>query len=262
MLTFKGRLAIFVNEICPIFEEVRIVIMEKGAFIYEGKAKKIFATDNPNTIVIEYKDHFTAFNGEKKATISGKGRLNNLISSHLFEFLKAKGIPLHFEKRLDETHQLAKRVKILPLEVVVRNITTGSICKRLGIEEGLTLPHPLLEFFLKDDALGDPIVTEDHALLFGWANEEDLKKIKEITLKVNELLTEFFKSKGIILVDFKLEFGKDAQGNLLLADEISPDTCRFWDSSTKDRLDKDRFRKDLGNVLGAYEEIWKRLGER
>lgn len=230
--------------------------------MYEGKAKRLHATDDPNQTIIEYKDSFTAFNGEKRAEMSGKGRLNNLISSEIFAYLADKGIPLHFIERIDELHQLARRVKILPLEVVVRNITTGSICKRLGVQEGMKLPRPLLEFYYKDDALGDPIVTEDHALLFGWATEDDLAEIKRITLRVNELLTELFASLNIVLVDFKLEFGKDGDGKLLLADEISPDTCRFWDSSTGDRLDKDRFRKDLGNVLGAYEEIWKRLSER
>lgn len=234
--------------------------MDKGAFIYEGKAKRLYETSDPNIVLIEYKDSFTAFNGEKKATMGGKGQLNNKISAIIFTYLKEKGIPAHFERQLDEVHQLARRVTILPLEVVVRNITTGSICKRLGIEEGLRLPRPLLELYYKEDALGDPIVTEDHALLFGWATEEDLAQIKKMTLRVNELLSAFFLEKGIVLVDFKLEFGKDAAGNLLLADEVSPDTCRFWDQSTGNRLDKDRFRKDLGNVLEAYEEIHRRLG--
>ena len=233
--------------------------MDKGAFIYEGKAKRLFETSDPNIVLIEYKDSFTAFNGEKKATMGGKGQLNNKISANIFIYLKENGIPVHFEQQLDDIHQLARRVTILPLEVVVRNITTGSICKRLGIEEGLRLPRPLVEFYYKEDALGDPIVTEDHALLFGWATAEDIAEIKKLTLRVNELLSAFFLEKGIVLVDFKLEFGKDAAGNILLADEVSPDTCRFWDQSTGNRLDKDRFRKDLGNVLEAYEEIWRRL---
>ena len=233
--------------------------MDKGAFIYEGKAKRLFETSDPNIVLIEYKDSFTAFNGEKKATMGGKGQLNNKISANIFTYLKENGIPVHFEQQLDDIHQLARRVTILPLEVVVRNITTGSICKRLGIEEGLRLPRPLVEFYYKEDALGDPIVTEDHALLFGWATAEDIAEIKKLTLRVNELLSAFFLEKGIVLVDFKLEFGKDAAGNILLADEVSPDTCRFWDQSTGNRLDKDRFRKDLGNVLEAYEEIWRRL---
>ncbi|MDR1132673.1 MAG: phosphoribosylaminoimidazolesuccinocarboxamide synthase, partial [Synergistaceae bacterium] len=169
------------------------------------------------------------------------------------------GVPVHFIERVDEVRQTAARVKIFPLEVVVRNITTGSIVKRLGIAEEMKLPRPLLEFYYKDDALGDPLVIEDHALLFGWATEADLKTIKEITLRVNDLLKSLFESIGIVLVDFKLEFGRDNEGKLLLADEISPDTCRLWDALTGDRLDKDRFRKNLGNVLDAYEEIWRRL---
>jgi phosphoribosylaminoimidazole-succinocarboxamide synthase len=227
--------------------------------IYEGKAKRLFSTDDPNVVVVEYKDSFTAFNGEKRAEMSGKGRLNNLISSAVFEYLAKNGTPVHFIRRVDELRHLAVRVKIFPLEVVVRNIVTGSIVRRLGVTEGIKLPRPLVEFYYKDDALGDPLVTEDHALLFGWAAEADLKTIKEITLRVNELLKNLFEELGIALVDFKLEFGRDNGGKLLLADEISPDTCRFWDSSTGDRLDKDRFRKNLGNVLEAYEEIWRRL---
>lgn len=234
----------------------------KKEMLYEGKAKRLYATDDPDRTIIEYKDSFTAFNGEKRAEMSGKGRLNNLISSEIFAYLSENDVPLHFVERIDELNQLAIKVKILPIEVVVRNITTGSICKRLGIEEGKTLPRPLIEFYYKDDALGDPIITEDHALLFGWATQEDIFEIKKITLRVNDLLKDLFASIGVVLVDFKLEFGKDASGKLLLADEVSPDTCRFWDSSTGDRLDKDRFRKDLGNVLGAYEEIWKRLSNR
>jgi phosphoribosylaminoimidazole-succinocarboxamide synthase len=230
--------------------------------IYEGKAKKLYATDDPGTVVVEYKDSFTAFNGEKKAEMSGKGRLNNLISSEIFAYLAENGIPLHFIEKIDDLRQLAARVTIFPLEVVVRNITTGSIVKRLGVAEGMKLPRPLIEFYYKDDALGDPLVTEDHAVIFGWASEDDLTKIKKITLDVNGLLKKLFEPLGVVLVDFKLEFGRDASSSLLLADEISPDTCRFWDSSTGDRLDKDRFRKDLGDVMGAYEEIWKRLSGR
>ncbi|MDR1580072.1 MAG: phosphoribosylaminoimidazolesuccinocarboxamide synthase [Synergistaceae bacterium] len=229
------------------------------SLLYEGKAKKLYSTDDQNTVLIEYKDSFTAFNGEKRAEMSGKGRLNNLISSAIFDYLAKNGVPVHFIERVDEVRQLAARVKIFPLEVVVRNITTGSIVKRLGIAEGTKLPRPLLEFYYKDDALGDPLVTEDHALLFGWATEADLKTIKEITFRVNDFLKSLFDSIEIVLVDFKLEFGRDSGGKLLLADEISPDTCRFWDVLTGDRLDKDRFRKNLGNVLDAYEEIWRRL---
>jgi phosphoribosylaminoimidazole-succinocarboxamide synthase len=236
-----------------------LTVYAKKDQIYEGKAKKLFSTEDPDKTIIEYKDSFTAFNGEKRAEMSGKGRLNNLISSEIFGYLSSRGIPLHFMEKLDDLRQLAVKVAILPLEVVVRNITTGSICKRLGVAEGVKLPRPLIEFYYKDDALGDPLVTEDHALLFGWATEDDIAAMKQITLRVNLLLQELFEPLGIVLVDFKLEFGKDSSGNLLLADEISPDTCRFWDASTGARLDKDRFRKDLGDVLGAYEEIWRRL---
>ena len=233
--------------------------LNKKDFIYEGKAKRLYTTDDPDLVIVEYKDSFTAFNGEKKATMSGKGQLNNKISSKLFGYLESQGIESHFVRQTDDVHQIVRRVSIVPLEVIVRNITTGSLCKRLGVKEGMILPRPLVEFCYKNDDLGDPIVLEDHAILFGWATEEEIAKIKEISHKVNSVLKEYFAEKGIVLVDFKLEFGKDSKGNLMLADEISPDTCRFWDSSTGDRLDKDRFSKDLGNVLGAYEEIWKRI---
>jgi len=233
--------------------------MEKKDFVYEGKAKKVWTTSDPDLYVVEYKNSLTAFNALKKDTIEGKGRLNNLISASLFRYLSGKGVPTHFVELLDDLHQVVKKVAIVPIEVVVRNITTGTLCRRLGVEEGKTLPRPLVELYLKDDELGDPIITEDHALLFGWSTQEQLLRIKEITLKVNSLLSEYFLRLGIILVDFKLEFGVDSAGNLLLADEISPDTCRFWDRDTKNRLDKDRFRKDLGDVLGAYQEIWKRI---
>ncbi len=233
--------------------------MEKRDFLYEGKAKKLYRSERENVLVVEYKDDLTAFNAEKKANMSGKGVLNNKISAWLFNHLKDKGIPNHFIEQVDDVHQLVRDVTIVPLEVIVRNITTGSLCRRLGVEEGLELPRPLLEFCLKDDALGDPIITEDHAILFGWASEEDIARIKEITLRVNAVLQPLFRELGIVLVDFKLEFGKTDDGTLMLADEISPDTCRFWDISTGEKLDKDRFRKDLGNVLQAYREIWNRL---
>ncbi len=233
--------------------------METGKLLYEGKAKKMYETSDPDVLLIEYKNSLTAFNAQKKAEMEGKGRYNTLISAWLFNYLSEKGIPSHFLERLDETHQLVKKVQILPIEVVVRNITTGTLCKRLGVPEGMKLPRPLVEFYLKDDALGDPLITEDHALLFGWANQEEIDSVKRTSLAVNEILQDLFRSIGIVLVDFKLEFGRDSSGNVLLADEISPDTCRFWDSETGKSLDKDRFRKDLGDVLGAYREIWKRL---
>jgi phosphoribosylaminoimidazole-succinocarboxamide synthase len=236
--------------------------MEAGKLLYEGKAKKMYETSDPDVLLIEYKNSLTAFNAQKKAEMEGKGRYNTLISAWLFSYLAEKGIPSHFLKRLDDTHQLVKRVQILPIEVVVRNITTGTLCRRLGVPEGLKLTRPLVEFYLKDDALGDPLITEDHALLFGWAKQEEIDSIKRTSLAVNEILQDLFLSKEIILVDFKLEFGRDSSGKVLLADEISPDTCRFWDSNTGKSLDKDRFRKDLGDVLGAYREIWKRLSGR
>lgn len=233
--------------------------MEKKEFIYEGKAKRLYTTEDPDLVIIEYKDSFTAFDGEKKATMSGKGQLNNKISAKIFGYLADNGIESHFVRQVDDIHQIVKKVDILPLEVIVRNITTGSICKRLGVAEGMELPRPLVEFCLKNDELHDPFICEDHATLFGWATDKDIKKIKETAIRFNELMKKYFAERGIVLVDFKLEFGKDAGGRLMLADEVSPDTCRFWDSSTGDRLDKDRFRKDLGDVLGAYEEIWKRI---
>ncbi|NLX74414.1 MAG: phosphoribosylaminoimidazolesuccinocarboxamide synthase [Synergistaceae bacterium] len=235
--------------------------VEKRDFIYEGKAKKLFTTDDPDLIIVEYKDSFTAFNGQKKATMEGKGELNNKISSKLFEYLAAKGIESHFVRKVDKLHQIVKRVDIITLEVIVRNITTGSLCKRIGVEEGLVLKHPLIEFSYKNDELGDPLIIEDYAIQFGWATEEEIRKLKEVSLRVNETLKEFFLKRGVTLVDFKLEFGKDSSGNIILADEIYPDTCRFWDSSTGNKLDKDRFRKDLGTVLDAYREIWKRISE-
>lgn len=236
--------------------------MEHGVMLYEGKAKKVYETETPDVLLLEYKDSLTAFNAEKKANLEGKGALTNLISAHLLHYLHEHGVPSHFLKKVDDHRQLVRRVSIVPLEVVVRNITTGSLCKRLGVAEGKLLGRPLVEFYLKDDALGDPLITEDHALLFEWATETDLAAIKSIALRVNTLLRDLFDSLNIVLVDFKLEFGRTSDGALLLADEISPDTCRFWDKSTGDRLDKDRFRKDLGNVLGAYQEIWSRLERR
>ena len=236
--------------------------MNTGKMLYEGKAKRMFTTEDPEILLIQYKNSLTAFNAQKKAEMEGKGRYNTLISAWLFEYLAGKGVASHFVSLVDDNHQLVRKVQILPIEVVVRNITTGTLCKRLGVEEGIRLPRPLVEFYLKDDALGDPLITDDHALLFGWATEQEILKLKEQSLLVNEILKDLFIGKGIILVDFKLEFGRDSEGNVLLADEISPDTCRFWDVETGARLDKDRFRKDLGDVLGAYREIWKRLSGR
>ncbi|MEC1524411.1 phosphoribosylaminoimidazolesuccinocarboxamide synthase [Neobacillus niacini] len=228
--------------------------------LYEGKAKRIFSTDDEQTVLIEYKDSATAFNGQKKADITGKGRLNNEITSLLFLNLQAQGIPSHFIKRISETEQLVKRVTIIPLEVVVRNIAAGSLSKRLGIEEGKELSKPLVEFYLKNDDLGDPLLTTEHIYELNLATEEELTVLKEKALKINTVLSSFFNELGINLIDFKLEFGKDAEGSILLADEISPDTCRLWDKKTNEKLDKDVFRRDLGSLTEAYENILARLG--
>lgn len=236
--------------------------MQKGIMLYEGKAKRMFATEDPDVLLVEYKNSLTAFNAQKKASMEGKGQLNNLISSEMFEYLNSQDISTHFIQKLDENHQLVKKVDIVPVEVVTRNITTGTLCKRLGVNEGIRLPYPLVEYYLKSDELGDPLIMDEHAILFGWAGREELKTMKETTLKVNELLTGFFSELGIVLVDFKLEFGKDKDGTIILSDEISPDTCRFWDKQSGEKLDKDRFRKDLGNVLDAYQEIYKRIMTR
>ncbi len=236
--------------------------MEIKELLYEGKAKKLYGTDDSEILYLLYKNSLTAFNAKKKADMEGKGELNNLISSWIFEYLAKRGVESHFIKRLDEVSQLVKKVTIVPLEVVVRNVTAGSICKRLGLEEGITLARPLIEFYYKDDALDDPLVIEDHALLFGWATKEDIRTIKDIALRVDNILKDLFDSVDIDLIDFKLEFGKDSDGKIILADEVSPDTCRYWEKGTRKSLDKDRFRKDLGDVLGAYREIWRRLSER
>ncbi|MBP2240886.1 phosphoribosylaminoimidazole-succinocarboxamide synthase [Cytobacillus eiseniae] len=233
--------------------------MEKGTLLYEGKAKKVYQTNNDDIVWIEYKDSATAFNGEKKASIAGKGRLNNEITSLLFSKLQALGIDSHFIKKLSATEQLVKKVEIIPLETVVRNFSAGSFAKRLGVEEGAKLARPIVEFYYKDDALGDPLLIEDHIEILQLANSDEVAILKEKALQVNTVLSELFKELGIRLVDFKLEFGKDENGNILLADEISPDTCRLWDDKTNEKLDKDVFRRDLGNLTDAYETILARL---
>ncbi|MFJ7727253.1 phosphoribosylaminoimidazolesuccinocarboxamide synthase [Neobacillus sp. NPDC097160] len=228
--------------------------------LYEGKAKRIYKTDEEDVVLVEYKDSATAFNGEKKAEIIGKGRLNNEITSLLFLKLKEQGIESHFIKRISQTEQLVKKVTIIPLEVVVRNVAAGSFSKRLGIEEGRPLSAPIVEFYLKDDALGDPLVTNDHIFELKAATAEEITILREKALEVNAVLSSFFAELGINLIDFKLEFGKDEQGQILLADEISPDTCRLWDQKTNEKLDKDVFRRDLGSLTEAYETILTRLG--
>ena len=233
--------------------------MEKGALLYEGKAKKVYETNDPDLLWIEYKDSATAFDGKKKATIEGKGRLNNLISSIIFTKLNERGIESHFVRQLSETEQLVKKVEIIPLETVVRNFVAGSISKRSGIPEGEKLSRPIVEFYYKSDALGDPLLTEDHIEILDLASKEEVEQLKAKTLKVNEVLTQFFSELDIKLIDFKLEFGRDSQGRILLADEISPDTCRLWDMETNERLDKDVFRRDLGSLTEAYEALLARL---
>ncbi|WP_053368630.1 phosphoribosylaminoimidazolesuccinocarboxamide synthase [Bacillus sp. FJAT-27245] len=231
-----------------------------GELMYEGKAKRVYSTDDEHAVLVEYKDSATAFNGEKKAEIAGKGQLNNEISSLLFNKLKDHGIESHFLKKVSPTEQLVKRVTIIPLEVVVRNITAGSMAKRLGLAEGRPLLKPIVEFYYKDDSLGDPLITEDHILELQAATPGEIEILKQKALEVNSFLNSFFEGLGIRLVDFKLEFGKDASGQILLADEISPDTCRLWDLRTNEKLDKDVFRRDLGSITEAYEKILVRLG--
>ncbi|OXB93701.1 phosphoribosylaminoimidazolesuccinocarboxamide synthase [Parageobacillus galactosidasius] len=235
-------------------------MVKKLALLYEGKAKKVYMTDDANVLWVEYKDSATAFNGEKKATIAGKGRLNNEITSVLFSKLCEAGIPNHFIQKLSATEQLVKKVTIIPLEVVVRNVVAGSLAKRLGIPEGTHLEKPLIEFYYKNDDLGDPLLLEDHIAILKLATSEQIAVLKELALKVNDVLTKHFADCRVRLIDFKLEFGVDAEGAILLADEISPDTCRLWDMETNEKLDKDVFRRDLGSLTDAYETILQRLG--
>ncbi len=233
--------------------------MNKQEQLYEGKAKKVFATDDPTLVLVDYKDDATAFNGAKKGTIEGKGAINNRVTNHLMKLLEKNGVPTHLVQELSARETLVKRVSIVPLEVIVRNIAAGSLSKRLGLPEGTKLQKTVLEFCYKDDELGDPMVNEYHIAAMGWATEAELNTICAYSLKVNDVLSAYLKDLGIELIDFKLEFGKTADGTLVLADEISPDTCRFWDAATHEKLDKDRFRRDMGGVEGAYQEILKRL---
>ena len=229
--------------------------------LYEGKAKKLFITEDPQILRVEYKDDATAFNGKKFDRLRDKGRLNNAITVFFFEHLDTKDIPSHFVRKISETEQLVRRVKIIPLEVVVRNVAAGSLSKRIGWEEGKELPHPIVEFYYKDDALGAPLLAEEHIRLLELASEEEIEELKKRGLAINKALESLMLSKGIRLIDFKLEFGLDQKGEILLADEISPDTCRFWDIESGKILDKDRFRMDLGGVTEAYLEIHQRLTE-
>ena len=233
--------------------------MEKKEQLYEGKAKKVYVTDDPDTYIVSYKDDATAFNGLKKGTSLGKGVINNRMSNMLFAMLEKKGIPTHLVKELNDRETAVKKVEIVPLEVIVRNIAAGSFSKRFGVEEGRVLSCPTLEFCLKDDALGDPMINTSHILALDVATQEEIDRISELTMKINEELKAFFLTVGIELVDFKIEFGR-YHGQIILADEISPDTCRLWDVKTHDKLDKDRFRRDLGGVEEAYQEVMHRLG--
>ncbi len=227
--------------------------------LYEGKAKKVFATENPNEVVIYYKDDATAFNGLKKGTIMDKGIMNNTITTFFFDLLGEKGIPHHQLKKLSDREALCKKVNIIPLEVITRNIAAGSLAKKMGVEEGLQLKKPIIEFCYKNDDLGDPMINDDYAVAFDIATDEQVQEIKALTLKINDILKEFLAERKIRLVDFKMEFGVDAEGKVILADEITPDTARLWDWDTNEKLDKDRFRRDLGNVEEAYHEVIRRL---
>lgn len=234
--------------------------MEKLGLLYEGKAKRIYATNDDGIVWVEYKDSATAFNGEKKATITGKGRLNNTISCLLFEMLHDKGIDTHLVEKISDTEQLVKQVTIIPIEVVVRNIAAGSLAKRLGLEEGIPLASPIIELYYKNDDLGDPLINEDHVKILQLASVLQVNEMKQKAFEINEVLTPYFDEKNVRLIDFKLEFGITPDGTVLLADEISPDTCRLWDKDTNEKLDKDVFRRDLGSLTEAYEQILERLG--
>ena len=233
--------------------------MEKLQQLYEGKAKKVFATNDPEKLIVEYKDDATAFNGEKKGTITGKGVINNVMSNHMFQLLEQQGVPTHFVEQLSERETLVKKVSIVPLEVIIRNISAGSFAKRFGVEEGIVFDEPTIEFSYKNDELGDPLMNAYHAIALKAATREEIETIKAMAFKVNEVMKQYFDTLNVILVDFKLEFGKTADGKIVLADEISPDTCRLWDKTTKEKLDKDRFRRDMGGVEEAYQEIMKRV---
>jgi phosphoribosylaminoimidazole-succinocarboxamide synthase len=233
--------------------------MKKLDMLYEGKAKKVYKTDVEDVYIVDYKDDATAFNGLKKGTIIGKGVINNKMSNHLFRMLEKEGVPTHYIEELNDRETAVKKVEIVPLEVIVRNVSAGSFAKKLGMEEGIRLKAPTLEFSYKDDALGDPFINDYYAIALGLATRDEINRITELVFKVNDALCRYFASVGIELIDFKVEFGR-YKGQIILADEISPDTCRLWDITTHDKLDKDRFRRDLGKVEDAYQEVFKRLG--
>ncbi len=233
--------------------------MEKKEQLYEGKAKKVFATEDPNLVIVSYKDDATAFNGLKKGTIAGKGVVNNRMTNYMFKMLEKAGVPTHYVEELNDRETVVKKVSIVPLEVIARNVAAGSFSKRMGVEEGSALKCPILEFSYKNDDLGDPFINDYYALALGLATKEEIDLITKYTFLINDFMVDFFKKLNIDLIDFKIEFGKTADGKIILADEISPDTCRFWDSTTHEKLDKDRFRRDMGGVEDAYSEIMKRL---
>ena len=233
--------------------------MEKKNMLYEGKAKKVFETENPEVLIVSYKDDATAFNGLKKGSIAGKGVINNQMSNLLMQGLEKKGVPTHFVEELSERETAVKRVRILPLEVIIRNISAGSFSKRYGVEEGIVFDQPTIEFSYKNDELGDPLLNDDHAIALKLCTREELETVKKYAFIVNDFLKDVWKTCGVTLVDFKIEFGKLSDGTIVLADEISPDTCRLWDSETGEKLDKDRFRRDMGGVEEAYIEVMKRL---
>lgn len=234
--------------------------MNKLDMLYEGKAKKVYRTDVEDVYIVEYKDDATAFNGLKKGTIIGKGVINNRMSNHVFKLLEEEGVNTHYIEELNDRETAVKKVEIVPLEVIVRNVSAGSFAKKLGMEEGIKLLTPTFEFSYKNDDLGDPMINDYYALALGLATREEIEKITEMTFKVNDVLKKYFKECGIELIDFKIEFGRDSKGEIILADEISPDTCRLWDINTREKLDKDRFRRDMGQIEDAYKEVFKRLG--
>lgn len=233
--------------------------MTKGKQLYEGKAKKIFETDKPKILLVSYKDDATAFNGIKKGTILGKGIINNKVTNYMMRLLEKAGIPTHYIEEISERETLVKKVSIIPLEVIIRNVSAGSFAKNYGVEEGIIFDEPTIEFSYKNDNLGDPLINSYHAIALKLATKEEIEIIKKYAFKINEEMKKFFISINVKLIDFKLEFGKLADNKIVLADEISPDTCRFWDATTNEKLDKDRFRRDLGNVEGAYKEMMKRI---
>ena len=233
--------------------------MTKGKLLYEGKAKKIFETDNPEVLLVSYKDDATAFNGVKKGTIEGKGLINNKVTNYMMRLLEKSQIPTHYIEEISDRETLVKKVSIIPLEVIIRNVSAGSFAKNYGVEEGIFFDEPTIEFSYKNDKLGDPLINSYHAIALKLATKEEIETIKKYAFKINEEMKKFFISINVKLIDFKLEFGKLKDGAIVLADEISPDTCRFWDAATNEKLDKDRFRRDLGNVEGAYKEMMKRI---